>query len=213
MRGRLQGSVVWAVALAAAWLLPGALWKPAAPPPFPWQALAPAAAAFASLAFGALVLTRAWGPAAARSAPLRIWESLPDLLWGVAFLALRPAAWGPPEAGTWLAALLAAGLPGEVRWLAQALPGERPFPAAWGSAARAPWRTGALRRLVPAWLAARLPVWLTSTLVLERILNVRGLGTDWAERVAVRDHRGLSLWVLALAALWFLTESLRERRT
>jgi hypothetical protein len=142
-----------------------------------------------------------------------MWEAVPDLLWGVAFLALRPASWGPPGFWTWTAALLAAALPGEVRWLTQALPRERPFPAAWGGAATGPWRGGALRRLAPAWLAARLPVWLTATLVLERLLNVRGLGTDWAERIAVRDHAGLSLWVLALALLWLATAPRRGART
>jgi hypothetical protein len=205
VRGRLQGILVWAAALAAAWFLPGSLWRPLPPPPFPLRALAPAALALGLLALAALGLVRAWGPAAARSPMLRAWEAVPDLLWGVLFLALRPASWGPPGAWTWVLALLAAALPGEVRWLAQALPREHPFPAAWGPAAAVPWREGALRRLAGGWLAARLPVWLTATLVLERLLNVRGLGTDWAERLATRDHAGLSLWILALAALWTAT--------
>ncbi len=209
---RAQGLGVWGCALAAAWLLPGRLWKPLPPPAFPVQALLPTAAAFLLLVLGALALVRIWGPTAARSGALRAWEAVPDLLWGVAFLALRPAAWGPPGEGAWTAALLLCVLPGEVRWLAQALPAEWPFPAAWGAQARAPWRGGALRRLAPAWLAARLPVWLTATLVLERLLNVRGLGSDWAERIALRDHQGLSLWILGLAALWLLTARAGEDR-
>lgn len=209
MSGRLQGLAVWAAALAAARWLPGLLWKPMPAPPFPTEALGPAGLALGLLVLGALALARAWGPDAARSTLLRLWEAVPDPLWGVAFLALRPASWGPPGAGTWIAALLVSALPGEVRWLAQALPAEQPFPAAWGRALRGPWRAGALRRLAPDWLAARLPLWLTATLVLERLLNVRGLGSDWAARIEVRDHAGLSLWILALAGLWLLA-SLRR---
>ncbi len=204
MNGRVQGLAVWAAALAVARWLPGALWKPLPPPPFPWEALVPSGLAVGLLTLLALVLARAWGPAATRSTLLRLWEAVPDPLWGVAILALRPASWGPPGVGAWTAALLVATLPGEVRWLAQALPAEHPFPAAWGRALSAPWRSGALRRLAPDWLAARLPLWLTATLVLERLLNVRGLGSDWAARVEVRDRDGLSLWVLALAGLWLL---------
>jgi hypothetical protein len=54
-------------------------------------------------------------------------------------------------------------------------------------------------------LGARLPVWLTATLVLERMLGVPGLGTDWMTRAAGRDRLGLACWILALALLWFLS--------
>jgi ABC-type dipeptide/oligopeptide/nickel transport system permease component len=60
----------------------------------------------------------------------------------------------------------------------------------------------ALLRLWGRWLTARLPLWLTATLVLERMFGLPGLGTDWLTRVAVRDRSGLAVWVLVLAALW-----------
>ncbi len=124
-------------------------------------------------------------------------------------LALWPAAWGPPGLGAWGAAFLLAALPGEIRWLVQALPTERAFPEAWGTGVlrRARWR--ALARLVPGWMAARLPVWLTGSLVLERIFGVGGPGSDWTARVALRDRPGLAAWVLLLALLWALA---RERQ-
>ncbi|MBP1771709.1 MAG: hypothetical protein H6P99_872, partial [Holophagaceae bacterium] len=110
----------------------------------------------------------------------------------------------------WLLAFLAAALPGEVRWLAQALPPERPFPEAWGKAAVRRARRLVLFRLWRRWLAARLPVWLTATLVLERVLGLPGLGTDWLTRVAVRDRLGLAGWVLVLAGLWALSHARTE---
>jgi ABC-type dipeptide/oligopeptide/nickel transport system permease component len=99
-------------------------------------------------------------------------------------------------------AFLAAALPGEVRWLAQAMPGEHPFPLAWGDAAVKRVRRIVLLRIWRRWLAARLPLWLTATLVLERVLGLPGLGTDWLTRVSLRDHHGLAVWVLVLALLW-----------
>jgi len=87
------------------------------------------------------------------------------------------------------------------------MPGERPFPLAWGKAAVSRVRCLVLARLWGRWIVARLPVWLTATLVLERILGMPGLGTDWMTRVVVRDRAGLSLWVLALALLWVLSQS------
>jgi len=87
------------------------------------------------------------------------------------------------------------------------MPGERPFPLAWGKAAVSRERWLVLARLWIRWIAARLPVWLTATLVLERVLGMPGLGTDWMTRVVVRDRVGLSLWVLALALLWALSQS------
>jgi len=74
------------------------------------------------------------------------------------------------------------------------MPGERPFPLAWGKAAVSRVRCLVLARLWGRWIVARLPVWLTATLVLERILGMPGLGTDWMTRVVVRDRAGLSLW-------------------
>jgi hypothetical protein len=86
------------------------------------------------------------------------------------------------------------------------MPGELPFPLAWGESAVRRVRGAVLRRLWGRWLAARLPVWLTATLVLERVLGLPGLGTDWLTRVAVRDRTGLALWILTLALLWALAQ-------
>jgi ABC-type dipeptide/oligopeptide/nickel transport system permease component len=83
-----------------------------------------------------------------------------------------------------------------------------PFPAAWGSEVVRRARRLTLTRLVGRWLAARLPIWLTASLVLERMLGVPGLGMDWMERVAGRDRAGLAAWVAALALLWLLSRSL-----
>ena len=201
----LQGLGIWGLGLALALTLPGSAWKPAAPPPFPWSALGPAALAVASLAVLAPLLVWLGGPTLASRRSLALLEAPPDLLWAALLLALWPPAWGPPAQTAWLLAFLAAALPGEVRWLAQALPGEHPLPLAWGLRATRRVRRIVLRRLWVRWLAARLPVWLTATLVLERMLGVPGLGTDWLTRVAGRDHRGLAIWVGVLAALWLLT--------
>jgi hypothetical protein len=56
-----------------------------------------------------------------------------------------------------------------------------------------------------------LPLWLTATLVLERILGVRGLGSDWMGRVAIQDRLGLALWILAYGLIWTLAQG-RELR-
>lgn len=207
-----QGGVVWGLALALAWSLPGTLWHPAPPPPFPTRALLPA-----GLALGALVLAAplfAWvgGPGLATQRPLALLEAPPDLLWAGVLIAFWPAAWGPPGPGGWLVAFLAAALPGEVRWLAAALPGEHPFPEAYGSQVVRKVRRLALARLAGRWLAARLPVWLTASLVLERMLGVPGLGMDWADRVAGRDRAGLAAWMVALALLWLLSSPLEAER-
>jgi len=205
-----QGAAVWGLALALAWSLPGALWRPAPAPPFPLQALLPAGLALGALAVAAPLLAWLGGPDLATRRPLALLEAPPDLLWAGALLALWPAAWGPPGQGGWLAAFLAAALPGEVRWLSAALPGEVPFPAAWGARVVRRARRLALARLVSRWLAARLPVWLTASLVLERMLGVPGLGTDWMDRVAGRDRAGLATWVAALALLWLLSRPLES---
>lgn len=206
LRG-LPGWLFWAIGLALALGLPGATWREAAPPGFPWQALPPAAGAVAALATAAPLLAWLGGPGFAQRRTLALLEAPPDLLWAALLLALWPAAWGPPGFSGWLLAFLAAALPGEVRWLAQALPPERPFPEAWGKAAVRRARRLVLLRLWRRWLAARLPVWLTATLVLERVLGQPGLGTDWLTRVAVRDRPGLAAWVLVLAGLWALSEA------
>jgi len=206
----LQGLLVWMLALALALHLPGSLWKPSPPPAFPWQALGPA-----SLALGFLILLAplgAWlgGPILARRRTLALLEAPPDLLWGGLLLALWPAGWGPPGLGAWVLALLAAALPGEIRWLSQSIPEESPFPAAWGARVVRRVRMRVLLRVCTRWLGARLPVWLTATLVLERMLGVAGLGTDWMTRAAGRDRVGLAVWLALLALLWALS---RPRET
>lgn len=202
---RAQGWLVWAGALLLAWLLPGALWKQAPPPAFPWEAILPTVLVLTALLAGTAILVALRGPGWSRSRWLGPWESLPDLLWGGLVLAFWPAAAGPPGRLAWMAAFLAAALPGEIRWLAQALPPESPFPAAWGATAVRRVRWSALRTLIPRWIGSRLPLWLTATLVLERILGVRALGSDWMDRIAFRDRAGIAVWVLLLAVLWGLS--------
>lgn len=202
MKRFASGLLVWALGLGLALGLPGSAWKGAAPPTFPWAALGPAV-----LAVGALALLAPWlawrgGPGLATRRSLALLEAPPDLLWAGLLLALWPAAWGPPGTSAWLLAFLVASLPGEVRWLAQAMPAEHPFPQAWGRLAVQQVRRTVLLRLWGRWLAARLPIWLTATLVLERVLGIPGLGTDWMTRVAGRDRAGLAVWVLLLALLW-----------
>ena len=201
---RLQGWTVWAGALALALWLPGSLWKAAPPAPFPWEAFLPTLAALGCLLLATLGLVAWRGRAWSRSRALGPLEALPDLLWGGLVLALWPAWAGPPGILAWVAAFLAAALPGELRWLSQALPPEAPFPAAWGARAILRTRRTALLTLLPGWIGARLPLLLTSTLVLERILGVRALGSDWMGRVATRDRAGIAAWVLALALVWAL---------
>jgi hypothetical protein len=211
-RGLLQGLLVWGLGLALALGLPGSVWKQAAPPVLPWNALVPAALAVAALSVLAPLLAWLGGPDLAPRRALALLEAPPDLLWAALLLALWPAAWGPPGTGGWLLAFLATALPGEARWLSQALPCERPFPLAWGETVARRMRWLVLQRLWGRWLAARLPLWLTATLVLERVLGLPGLGTDWMSRVAVRDRSGLAVWILALTLLWALSHAW-ERKT
>ena len=203
----VQGLLVWGLGLALALGLPGSAWKQAAPPVFPWTALGPAALAALALSLLAPLLAWKGGPALARRRSLALLEAPPDLLWAALLLALWPPAWGPPGTAGWLLAFLAAALPGEVRWLSQALPGEHPFPLAWGRAAVLRVRRTVLLRLWGRWISARLPIWLTATLVLERVLGRPGLGTDWMTRVAARDRQGLAAWILALALLWITSQA------
>jgi hypothetical protein len=208
MKRTVMGWMVWALGLGLALGLPGATWKAAAPPVFPWDSLGPSVLAVALVSGLAPLLAWLGGPALANRRPLALLEAPPDLLWGALLLAIWPSVWGSPGLGGWLVAMLAASLPGEIRWLAQAMPREHPFPLAWGEAAVRRVRLKVLSRLWGRWVAARLPVWLTATLVLERVLGVPGLGTDWMTRVLVRDRAGLTLWVVALAILWTLSQSL-----
>ena len=210
MRPTLQGAAVWALGLALALTLPGALWKSAQPPPFPAHALVPSALALGTLALVAPLAAWFGGPALAGRRSLALIEAPPDLLWAALVLAAWPAGWGPPGRGGWTTAFLLAALPGEVRWLAQALPAESPFPAAWGAGALRRARGLTLARLWGPWVAARLPLWLTAALVIERLLGVPGLGTDWMDRVARRDRAGLAAWILILAALWLLSRPLER---
>ena len=207
MKRTAMGLVVWAIGLALAVGLPGSTWKQAGPPVFPWEVLGPTFLALATLSMLAPLLAWIGGPDLAHRRSLALLEAPPDLLWAVLLLALWPATWGPPGIGGGLLAFLAASLPGEARWLAQAMPGERPFPLAWGRSAVSRVRWTVLVRLWGRWIVARLPVWLTATLVLERVLGLPGLGTDWMTRVVVRDRTGLTLWVVALAILWALSQS------
>ncbi|OQA33505.1 MAG: hypothetical protein BWY56_02039 [Acidobacteria bacterium ADurb.Bin340] len=73
-------------------------------------------------------------------------------------------------------------------------------------------RTRTLRALLPRWLAARLPLWLTATLVLERMLALPALGSDWLARVELRDRAGLAAWIGAYALLWLLATRTPEAR-
>ena len=174
-----QGLLVWGVALLLAWRMPGLAWRLGPAPSFPWAGLLPFAVLLLGLILLAPLLACLWGPAAARARTLALWDAPPALLWGSAGLMLWPAGWGPPGRMAWGAAFLMAALPGEVRWIAQALPAEHPFPAAWGAAALGSSRRLSMRALVPRWIAARLLPWITATLVLERMLGVRALGSDW----------------------------------
>ncbi|MBS1767559.1 MAG: hypothetical protein JST05_09190 [Acidobacteria bacterium] len=212
VRRRLPGLAVWAAALLGAWLLPGHLWHSEQPPDFPFPAILPTLGAFLLLIVLAPITVLFAGPRLARSRSLSALEAPPDFIWGLLLLTLWPASAGPPGWGAWMLALLLSALPGEARWLAASLPPEAPFPSAWGPRAARAWRLGALRRLVPRWIAARLPLWITASLILERILGLPGLGSDWSARVSIRDHAGLTIWIAGFALLWLLARPL-ERET
>jgi len=201
-----QGWVTWLLALALVLLLPGFPWRSARPEAFPFHALLPALLAILCLMACTLGSTCLLGPHLSHSPALALWEAPPELLWGGLVLALWPSRWGPPGLPGWVLAFLLAALPTELRWLSQALPPEEPFPRAWGQGAVHRARTLTLLRIAPRWMAVRLPLWLTATLVLERILAVPGLGTDWMTRLSQRDRPGLALWVLAFALLWTLAQ-------
>lgn len=214
MRGAflLQGLLVWAAGLVAVLLLPGVTWRGPQAPPFPWFALGPSLLAVALLALAAPLAVLRGGTAILQRRWLALAEAPPTLVWGALALAAWPAAWGPPGLMAWLGAFLLAALPGEVRWLARALPDEDPFPRAWGPEAVRLSRARTLRALLPRWLAARLPLWITATLVLERMLALPALGSDWLTRVELRDRVGLAAWLGAYALLWILSARASEVR-
>jgi hypothetical protein len=103
--------------------------------------------------------------------------------------------------------------PAELRWLCSALPEESPFPTAWGAAAVQRSRRLALRHLLGRWIAIRLPLWITGTLILESILGVPGLGLDWSARFARHDRLGLLIWIAAFAAMHLLAPDGEEGHT
>jgi hypothetical protein len=191
--------------------LPGVPWRTARPETFPFPALLPTLLAVMILAAVALGMAWLLGPDTASRRSLAMLEAPPELLWGGLVLALWPARWGPPGLIGWVAAFLLAALPTELRWLCQALPGEHPFPRAWGSAVVLRVRFRALLRIAPRWLVVRVPLWITATLVLERILAVPGLGSDWMTRLANRDRMGSAVWILVFAFFWTLSQ--RHERT
>lgn len=206
-----QGWCIWLVAVAAAYGLPGAVWHPSVSPGFPWPMLPPTLSMLLILGLAAPALAEWLGPGGARRGMLAALEAPPDFLWGGLLLAIWPSAWGPPGLTAFAAAFLAAALPSEVRWLCAAMPAESPFPEAYGRSATRRTRRVVMLQLTPRWLAARLPLWLTAALVLERIFGVQGLGSDWMQRVSNRDHLGLAVWLLAFALLWRITR-IWERR-
>ena len=212
MKRILPGLLVWSGALLLAFSLPGRLWRSAQPPPFPVHALLPAALMVVALILLALGIVAALGPRLARRRSLALLEAPPELLWAGLLLALWPTFAGPPGFAALGLAFIAAALPSELRWLASSLPQESPFPAAWGAEVQRRARWHSLRRLAPRWLAARLPLWLTAALVLERLLGLPGLGSDWMQRIALRDRAGMGLWIALLAALWLASRPL-ERET
>ncbi len=207
----IPGLAFWAAALGLAWALPGHLWHASQPPPFPVDALLPTALGLMLLTLAAPLLAWIFGPTLARTRTLGALEAPPDLVWALLLLAFWPAAAGPPGWGAWIAVLALAALPSEIRWLASSLPPEAPFPAAWGAKATRASRARSLARLVPRWLAARLPLWLTASLIIERVLGLPGLGGDWMARVSLRDHAGLALWVLGFCALWLVAKPLTRK--
>ena len=88
---------------------------------------------------------------------------------------------------------------------------ESPFPAAYGNAAIIGARRIAILHLLPRWFAARLPLWLTAALILERIFGIQGLGSDWMQRIGSRDRMGIAIWMLGFALLWRMTRMLERR--
>jgi hypothetical protein len=195
---------LWAGAALLVFVLPARGLRTPEPPGFPGAALITAVVALALLVAGVLAAATRWGPQAARHRLLALAEAPPELFWGGLLLALWPAAWGPPGRGALAFAFLLALGPGELRWVASALPAESPFPEAWGAVVLRRSRRLALRRLALRWIAVRLPFWITATLLLEALLGVPGLGLDWSTRLARADHAGLLIWIAGFALLHLL---------
>ena len=206
-----QGWIIWLLAAAAAFGLPGNVWHQASAPAFPWAMLLPMLSLLVILGLTAPALAGWLGPRGARYGMLALVEAPPEFLWGGLLLAVWPSAWGPPGLIAFGGAFLMAALPSEVRWLCAAMPGETPFPSAYGLAATRKTRRNVILYLLPRWLAARMPLWLTAALVLERIFGVPGFGSDWMHRISNRDRWGLAAWMLAFAVLWRATR-IWERR-
>lgn len=199
-----EGWVAWAVLGLLAWHLPGQPWRAPEPGPFPWMM------ALVWLGGVTLVVGTAWmgvallGPRLAKGRVLAVAEALPSPLWAALLGAAWPGTWGPPGRLAWLLAFGVTVLPGELRWLAQSLPCEEPLPSAYGPEYRNRVRRRALGSLLAPLILARWPLWLMGTLALEYTLGVRGLGSDWAIRVLLRDQAGMTLWMGALALIWSL---------
>ena len=200
-----QGWIIWMIAVVAAFGLPGSVWHQTSAPAFPWAILLPMVSLLVILGLTAPALAGLLGPSGARYGMLALLEAPPDFLWGGLLLALWPSAWGPPGLAAFGAAFLVAALPSEVRWLCAAMPTETPLPMAYGHTAIRSTRRTVILQLMPRWLAARVPLWLTAALVLERIFGVQGFGSDWMQRIAHRDRLGIAVWMLAFALLWRAT--------
>ena len=206
-----SGWWVWMAAIALAFTLPGSVWHPASAPAFPWASLLPMSLVLVTLSLAAPALSLWLGPTGAQRGLLALLEAPPDFLWGGLLLATWPSHWESPGLAAFGMAFLAAALPSEVRWLCSALPTESPFPAAYGSAAVLGARRIAILHLLPRWFAARLPLWLTAALILERIFGIQGLGSDWLQRIATRDRAGIAAWMLGFALLWRVTRAWERR--
>ncbi len=206
-----QGWLLWLLAGAAAFALPGNVWHQASSPAFPWAVLMPMLSLLTILGLAAPALAGWLGPKSAQHGMLALLEAPPDFLWGGLLLAVWPSAWGPPGLAAFGTAFLVAALPSEVRWICAAMPTESPLPMAYGPAAVRSTRRTVILHLMPRWLAARVPLWLTATLVLERIFGVQGLGSDWMQRISNRDRLGIAVWLMAFALLWRATRSWERR--
>lgn len=207
LKPRFQGILAWGLVAGLAWGLPGTVWKPGLPPEWSWGVLGPVTGMMMALVLLSLALVQRGGARLMTFRGLALWEALPVMLWGCLLLALWPAGWGPPGWAALALAWIAALLPGEIRWLASVLPDDWPLPAAYGSRVVRLARRRTLWGLIPQWIGYRMPLWIGSLLVLEMILGLRGLGSDWMGRVALRDRVGMSLWLAAYALLWLLART------
>ncbi len=202
--GLLQGGLWWAGILGLIWFLPGRSWRSALPSNFPWSMALVWLGGVAGAGF--LVALGAWwfGPRMSRWKFLVLLESVPGIGWVTLLLLLWPGSWGPPSTGAWVVLFAATFLPGELRWMAQALPSERPLPLAYGLTVTRRVRGLFLGRVAVDWVVSRWTTWVGGTLVIERLLGVRGPASDFVGRVVARDREGLALWVGALALVWAL---------